>query len=487
MRLTARLVSVISIGSFFFAPLDSALATTIGVTTTADEYGAGATCSLREAIQASNADAPFGGCPAGSGSDVITLPAGTYLLSIPGSGEDANATGDLDITSDVSMRGAGTARSVIDAAEFDRVLDVDPAASGASVSVSELTIRGGMTTGPSDQDGGGIRNQGALTLSRLLVTQNSSGDDGGGVESGGSTAMLVVTDSAIVGNTAAAGGGGETGGGFRNDENATSTLTNVTVSGNVADQNGGGILNHSGTVTLNNVTVTANTADANSDGDGNGGGMELSFLTAVTNLKNTIVARNTDSSPGGFENHPDCSLAITTQGHNLIGDSTGCTLTPSTGDQVGTGAAPINPILGPLADNGGPTMTHALLPGSPAIDAGDPAGCPTTDQRGAPRSACDIGAYELVNCFKRPVIEVGTVGNDVMTGTGAPEVFLALCGGDKVNGKGGGDRVCGGKGKDTLRGGAGKDRLAGEQGKDTCIGGGGRDRARSCEKERTIP
>ena len=101
---------------------------------------------------------------------------------------------------------------------------------------------------------------------------------------------------------------------------------------------------------------------------------------------NTIIAGNT--APTG----PDCNRFATSLGHNLIGTSDGCGFTPAAGDLVNA-----NPLLGPLQDNGGPTKTHALLEGSPAIDAGDNASCPATDQRGVARlqrAACDIGSYE---------------------------------------------------------------------------------------------
>jgi hypothetical protein len=123
---------------------------------------------------------------------------------------------------------------------------------------------------------------------------------------------------------------------------------------------------------------------------------------------NTILATNTGSTG------PDCANTgtVTSQGYNLIGNNTGCTFTPATGDQVGTGASPINPLLGALGDNGGPTPTMSLLTNSPAINAGNPAAvsdatapappalipCATTDQRGVSRpqgAFCDIGAFEF--------------------------------------------------------------------------------------------
>ena len=108
-------------------------------------------------------------------------------------------------------------------------------------------------------------------------------------------------------------------------------------------------------------------------------------------LKNSIVANNT--APTG----PDCKNSPTSAGHNLIGDDSGCSFTPAAGDLVGTAASPIDPRLRALEDNGGPTLTHALEFDSPAVNGGDIAACPATDQRNAPRpavGACDMGAFE---------------------------------------------------------------------------------------------
>ena len=124
-------------------------------------------------------------------------------------------------------------------------------------------------------------------------------------------------------------------------------------------------------------------------------------------MANSILAQNT-ASPS-----PDCGVGLESQGYNILGDPTGCTVTAAPGDQVGTGASPLNPLLGPLAGNGGPTPTLALTDASPARDAGSPAtptdtsptpppdliSCATTDQRGVARPSgarCDIGAFEVV-------------------------------------------------------------------------------------------
>ena len=165
------------------------------------------------------------------------------------------------------------------------------------------------------------------------------------------------------------------------------TLTSSTVSGNFGRE-GGGIWNRvDATLTLTDSTVSGNTASID------GGGINNSF-SGTGELANSIIAGN--GAPTG----PDCTGSPTSVGHNLIGTNDGCNFTRATGDLVN-----VDPKLGPLADNGGPTFTHALLPGSPAIDAGDRASCRGTDQRGVARPVdgdgdgdgipvCDIGAFE---------------------------------------------------------------------------------------------
>jgi uncharacterized repeat protein (TIGR01451 family) len=191
---------------------------------------------------------------------------------------------------------------------------------------------------------GGIHNDGTLTLNSSTVRDNTSRIGGG------------------VGNV-----------GFL-------TLNNCTVSGNRSVYDGGGI-NNGGALTVNNSTVSDNTAR-----DGGGIRNYLGFVT----LQNTIVAGNTASASS-----PDCVGTISSAGYNLIGDTSGCTFLPTTGDLLDVDA-----WLFPLVGSPG---YHPLLPDSPAIDAGNPAGCTDhrgnpldTDQRGFPRfGRCDIGAYEM--------------------------------------------------------------------------------------------
>ena len=157
---------------------------------------------------------------------------------------------------------------------------------------------------------------------------------------------------------------------------------------------GGGIYN------VGNLTVSTSTLNNNSANAGNGatGGGVYSSTSGSTNVRDTIIAGNKSANGIG----PDVSGSFTSNGYNLIGDSTGSTGFGAIGDIVGTGDNPIDPRLAPLDFNGGSTQTLALLPDSLAIDAGDPTVLdtdPTTDQRGLPRVSngrADIGAFEVL-------------------------------------------------------------------------------------------
>lgn len=251
--------------------------------------------------------------------------------------------------------------------------------------------------------GGGLENLGVLTLIRTTVRDNSAGI-GGGISSGDS-ATLTVSDSTLSGNRALSceicdeddqgvTDRGARGGGIF--ATGSATLVNTTVSGNTADIDGGGVIGSAGLI-LRNVTVTGNIADNDQNGTGAGGGISGSLT-----IGNSLIAGNTDRSGQA----PDCMGAPVSQGYNLIGRTQGCTIGGTlTGNLLGVDA-----VLGPLANNGGSTATHALLPGSPAIDTGNPAApgssataCPTTDQRGTTRpqgfadtARCDISALERV-------------------------------------------------------------------------------------------
>jgi hypothetical protein len=268
---------------------------------------------------------------------------------------------------------------------------------GLSVVVNSSTFTGNTATGDPQVRGGvggAIENEGVLTVNNSFFSGNSAADAGGIYNIGEAT----ITGSTFSTNFANAGRGVI--------ENATlftaETVSNCTVSGNVAITAGSGIpangfFNFVGTANINNSTFS-----------GNEGGISIQFGT--TNVENTISAGNTlsDVTSAFFD-------GFTSLGHNLIGKAAFTTgfINGVNGDQVGSMASPINPKLGPLQNNGGPTPTMALLPGSPAIDAGDDSvlGSPlflTTDQRGPgfPRKSglhVDIGAFEVQVRVQAPV------------------------------------------------------------------------------------
>ena len=392
-------------------------------------------CTLREAIIAANTNTASGlmanECAAGQiaptvDNIVFTGLAGcpcTITLAIAGAGEDDAATGDLDINERVTITGAGPSETIIDGADLDRIFQVR----STGVSISGVTVQNGTVNAA----GAGIlvfQGGGELALSDCVVRNNtqtnaSSGGGGVGIISSGNNSIANCT---IQGNTSAAAGGGiydngsalstvkllnstvsgnsatGLGGGLRTSANIW-TVGNSTISGNFSDLNGGGVASEA-TLTLKNATITQNIADNDSDTSGDGGGLFVNSGTST--LINTILSNNTDN--GGQS--PDCSGSVASGGTNILGNNTGCTFTSAAGDQVGTGADPIVPKLGALADNEGATLTHGLLPGSPAIDAGNNTTCTADpdvssgDQRGKTRSVeangggsaiCDIGAFEM--------------------------------------------------------------------------------------------
>jgi hypothetical protein len=274
-----------------------------------------------------------------------------------------------------------------------------------------LNLTGGSVSGNGTHNaisaGGGIYNLGTATLSDCSVTQNGAGRDGGGISTAGYMALtdctvaynsvqeqghIAQTGGGISGyvtavrtsihhNYSDAWGGGVSGGG---------TFINCTISENTAYTGGGGAY---GGETFINSTVTDNTVGPGYyDGNAGGGGLRVSGTVV---MRNTIVARN----KAEFDAGPDVMGTVTTATYNLIGDGSGSSgvVDGVDGNQVGNGNSPIDPKLGQLQDNGGPTWTEALLPGSPAIDAGNNGDAPDTDQRGFHRivgGTVDIGAYE---------------------------------------------------------------------------------------------
>lgn len=383
-------------------------AATITVSTLDDELNTDGDCSLREAVRAANLDQAVDACPAGSGTDTISLAAGEYILSLAGQSEDEALTGDLDISGDLFIVGSGKETTSINGSGLDRVFDIHP---GSQVTLEGLTITGG-----DGGYGGGLNvTNSNLTLFRAEVSGNN-GSNGGGLYLDDST--MVIVESDISGNAAHWGGGMATfapeesnatvlikkslisdntsidGGGIVNFGPAL-TLVNSTISGNTLNfsfGNGAGLYNYSyGTAQLYNTTI------ANNSGGHEGGGIRGNNIT----VRNSIISGNQTSSSG-----PDCGGTLTSEGYNLIENATGCTIVGDTTGNI-TGASA---DLGQLQDNGGQTMTHGLLNTSPAIDGADPGGCLdeasaslTEDQRGSLRpvdgngdgvARCDMGAFE---------------------------------------------------------------------------------------------
>ena len=338
-------------------------------------------CTLRAAVDQANA--------LGSDDEIVLGPGTFDLGGTPG--EDSNAGGDLDIEIDGSLtvRGAGARATIVRSNGADRVFEIFSGSDGPTVTIQSLAVTGGGDV----TQGGGIFAGHTTTLTGLAIFDNQADSQGGtfGGQGGGvfSNDPLTLSDSTLSGNRALATGAGFPGQGGGLFVNATpATVTNVTVSGNTTDTGtsfpgqGGGIFVNDET-TLAGVTVTGNQADQG--GAGEGGGI---FYNDVMTARGVIVSGNfVGTTPSEcFDND-----TLVSQGGNLERGSD-CGFTGA-GDQSGT-----DPLLGALTDNGGPTDTHALGAGSPAIDRGPAAGCPATDQRGVSRPqgpACDAGAFEV--------------------------------------------------------------------------------------------
>ncbi|NEP15235.1 MAG: hypothetical protein F6K14_34715 [Symploca sp. SIO2C1] len=281
---------------------------------------------------------------------------------------------------------------------------------GGIFNLGTLTLNNSTVSGNTAGSGGGIFNYGdaanaaTVILNKSTVSGNTADDDGGGIFNYGDAANAVtitLSNSTISDNEAIEGGGIFNRGAAANA--VTLTLNNSTVSGNTVVGNGGGILNrgftvnNAATLTLNNSTVSGNSAD------GFGGGILNQGFTvnnaATLTVGNSIIADNTaPTNPDVGRNNINFAT-FTDSGNNLIGiDSLGVFTTSTL---VGDTINPIDPRLAPLADYGGPTQTHALLPDSPAFNAGSNALVPmgfTTEQRGETRisgTTVDIGAFEL--------------------------------------------------------------------------------------------
>ncbi|MBL8094759.1 MAG: right-handed parallel beta-helix repeat-containing protein [Anaerolineales bacterium] len=402
--LVARFALALAMIAGALASAKPATATTIQVTTTTDDRLNNGNCTLREAIIAANTDAAVDGCPAGSGADTVLLAAGSYGLSVAGTGEDAAATGDLDVTEDLTIDGASLIGTFISANLLDRAFEV---LDNAHLTLSHLTIEDG--NGTVGGLGGAIRVEGggALTLSTARV-RDTAGDNNRAIyaltgarltilssriennPAGGIFLQIgstgIVRDSSITGNTA------DGGAGLSVDVGSTLTVVNSTISGNRAGISGGGI-RASGVVRLYSVTLADN-AYGLASLTGHGGGISVGD-TADVFVIDSILADNYEY---GSDDPSDCFGTLDSGGLNLIEEVSNCTVVGITlSNLVG-----VDPLLDVLDNYGGPTLTQRLLDGSPAIDAGPSLGCRDealavllTDQRSFLRNGiCDIGAFE---------------------------------------------------------------------------------------------
>ncbi len=283
---------------------------------------------------------------------------------------------------------------------------------GGIFSTVSLEVQGTTITGnTSSLAGGGLYNRGTATLDAVTVAGNVSATDGGGVFNVGNLQVLATT---VEGNSAAEAGGGilnfdtlgvqastvsgnhaDFGAGVSH-YGASLAVLNSTFSGNIADGLGGGLHLGSGSADIESATITSNAAAF-------GGGISS---TISAQMGATVVAENSSSNGS-----PDCWGTLDSHGYNLLGSNEGCVFAPDPGgtDLIGTFETPIDPLLGTLADNGGPTFTHHPLGGSPVLDAIPVDDCSSAvDQRGVSRpqqGACDIGSVESAN--SAPVANAG--------------------------------------------------------------------------------
>jgi len=435
--------------------------------------------TLREAVLAANTDAAVGDAPAGSGPDTITFDptefAGPQTITL--------SMGELEIEDDLTITGTGQANLTIDGNNASRIFDIDDGnnLTQATVSISGLTLTGGNVVG----DGGGIRNTEDLTIADSTISGNAavggaslggglfndargtteivrstisgnSANDGGGVASVTASASLDITDSTVSGNTATAVGGGVY------LDYGTHNISGSTISGNSA-LSGGGIYNYYGNIDITNSTISGNSATGGDATNGMGGGVvsyygstDISHSTITGNtavrrgggvytylspvsIENSIVAGNTAAT--GSEISRAGGPAVSLNAYNILGDSSKTTADAVNGASAGgnditatsdgTNPTALGSILDTaLSDNGGSTLTHGLVAGSIAIDAGNPAPAapPSFDQRGSGfdrivGGRLDIGAYESGT---EPTLDASLINGGSINRSGIATIELSF-------------------------------------------------------------
>ena len=354
--------------------------------------GADGLISLREAISAANNDT--------TGPATIALGSGSYGIGIaPVGASNDNADGDFDITATLTINGTGAATSVIDGQSLDRLLDLR---GSANVTLNNLTLRGGLVASNQYGAAAKLASGTGLTLTGVVMTANQAGSGGAIYNYQG----VVTANDSTISNSAATNWGG----GIYNDRGMV-TLVRSTLSGNTSG-NDGGAINSAGSgarLILVNSTLSGNSAS------GLGGGVYSN--RDLTALNSTIAYNVSGSGAAGVHLQgaanaqlqntllfnpagANANNTINSLGHNF--DSDGSAGLLGTDDIRGTAVAKLDPLLGPLLNNGGPTATHALLAGSAALDAASSTAAPATDQRGIVRTGtADIGAYEAPSFVNR--------------------------------------------------------------------------------------
>ncbi|HEX2128221.1 MAG TPA: choice-of-anchor Q domain-containing protein [Solirubrobacterales bacterium] len=452
----------------------------------------------------------------------VVISASTFTDSRAGGGSDGGAV----YIDDPGGSGSGTGAGVlIESSTFTGNASSDRA---GAIGMNNLdapgaTIVASTITGNEAEGRGGaiaVNNaDGSVTVRESLIANNTSGLNGGGIEinnlgdsnDGGGPRHFALERSTIAGNSADFGGGLYLGNVY-----AEAVIEGSTISGNTAGDNGGGMEisadtePEAGGVAIRNSTITANSAASYGGGinrrstDYNG-----SDVSEPVTISSSIVAGNTAPVNPDLGDE-DVDTGAFTVGFSLIGN-TGVE-TAVVEDPAGSNLIGIDPQLGPLQGNGGPTPTHAPAVTSPVLDGGVANALPT-DQRGAPRTfdpvnvanragsdGTDIGAVELLpggrlalaqcrgaveNVLFAPGAEIiGTDAKDVIVGTDARDSIksgkskdkvCADAGNDRVKSGAGKDKVSGQAGKDRLKGNGGNDKLSGQGGRDTLKGGGGKD------------
>ncbi len=429
--LMALLVSLLG-SAVFVTP---AYAAGIVVNSNADTVADDGVCTLREAITNANGDsqlyATAGECATGVGSDTITF-AADYTITLVGSQLPA-------VTTTIIINGNGAENTIVQANANPNTATYRVFQVSGNLTLDKLTVQNGRCNGScavSNYIGGGIySNYGTLIITNSAISGNSSGNGGGiyinngtlnianstisnnsnGGISSNYSSTVVVNNSTISNNFSMGFGGG-----ILNDDSSTLTITKSTIDANQVQFDGGGVFNL-GALTITNSTFSNNSAAAgggiynndtltvtNSTFSGNssgiGGGI-FNYSTGIITVNNSTIYGNSgegiynsggtailkNTIVGNNSNNDDCFGTVTANSYNLDTDGSCNNATQKTLVQINLAA---------LADNGGPTQTHALLVGSQAIDAGDNTVCniaPVSnfDQRDYLRDAsCDVGSYE---------------------------------------------------------------------------------------------